>query len=708
MNKYFINKQNGIRQNVINKLLITICWIIVLLFVSQITATKAFAADNQTYTQQFQNSTTTLSGKSVESNMYLTKMDYWDVKKVTFNFNFQVSQLAARDISDITVSLNGVKFYSFRPSKKTGLQTKVIDVPVRLLGGSNKLQIEGQILSSDNNNNYQLSQTPANWLTIEKGSNVDFEYNLKEADNNIKSFYDHFSGQDTISYSRSRIATADEPTAYELTASMIALAGESRIITTTNDQIPVVKMNNMDVKDNDYVMVVAKYNHLPQQLKSQISSDEINNRGIIKTFYDKNKHYLIVTAKTGTLLKRAARFVANAELMKETSQSTEYVSNDTDTFTSSLHDNGIKSITSTTDTITGAGHRESNYLISLSNDRTNADGSEVYLNFRYSKNLNFNRSLVTVRVNNTTLGSKKLSSIRANGDTLTVKVPRNLSLGNSFTISVAFDLEMKDQNTSDNSQTPWAEIDTGSKMYVKSKRSNDLLFTNYPTLFINNETYDDIAVIAPNYLSNDDFKTITNVFNLIGNFAKSNTGNIQFYSKMPSKSVLRNKNVIVIGTPQNNPMIKKLNSKLYFKYSNDFSRIVSNEKLSIEHNYGKTIGTAQLLRSPYNDKRGMMVVTGANDDAVYLASTQINFQDNIQQYSGDGIVVDQNNTHYGYRFKKNKAIDKSLTAKQLISDNTQLIIYLILALIVILMIGIAVFLVMRKQGLMNGGRKNGK
>ncbi len=681
-----------------------VCFALAIIFISKTTTTNVYA---DTYTQQFQDNTTTLSGRSVESNMYLTKMDYWDVKKVTFNFNFQVSQLASRDSSDITVSLNGVKFYSFRPSKKMGVQTKAINIPVKLLGKSNKLQIDGQVISYDRSNNYQLAQTPANWLTVEKSSNVNFDYDLKDADVSIKSFYDHFLGQDTISTAHSRIATANDPTADELTASMIALAGESRVVTNVNDQIPVVKMDNMNVAVGDYIMIISKYDHLAKKFKDQFDKNDLNDHGVIKTFYDNGKHYLIVTANSGSILKRAARFIANAELMKETATDTEKITDKTATSSASLHSGDVKTLTSTTDKITGVGHRENNYLISLPNDRTNADGSEVHLKFRYSKNLNFKRSLVTVKVNDTILGSKKLSSVRANGDTLNLKVPRGLNLGNSFTVNVAFDLEMKDQKTSDNSQTPWAEIDKNSKMFVQSKRSNDLLFTNYPTIFINNETYDNIAVVAPRNLSNDDFKTLTNVFNLIGNFSKSNTGNIQFYSKIPSKNVLKNKNVIVIGTPKNNSMIKKLNPKLYFKYSKNFNRIVSNEKLSIEQNYGKTIGTAQLLRSPYNDKRGMMVITGANDNAVYLASTQINFQSNIQQYSGDGIVVDANNTHHGYRFKKNKAIDESLTTKQLISNNTQLIIYLIIALVIILMIGIAVFLVMRKQGLMNGGNKNG-
>jgi len=616
-------------------------------------ATEVKAADNLTYTQQFQNDVTTLSGKSVESNMYFTKMDYWDLKKVTFNFNYEVSQLANHQTSDITVSVNGVKFYSFRPKDETGFQTEKIDVPLDLISGSNKLTINGQILNQNSDKNYQLQQTPANWLTIGKGSNINFEYQLKEADNTLSSFYAHFSGQDTIAYQRSRIATSDLPSADELTASMIALSGESRVITTENDQIPVVQMSQIKAKENDYVMVVAEYDKLPTEFKKQVSAEDVNDKAIIKTFSKNGTHYLIVTAKNGPLLEKAARFTANEELMKETDKGSESVEQDTDTYTSSLHDNGTHFLTTSPDRIEGAGHKETSYLIQLPNDRSNANGSQVNLHFNYSKNLNFNRSLVTVYVNNTVIGSKKLTAVKANNDTLTVKLPPNLSLGSSFTVRVAFDLEMRDQDTSDNSNTPWAQVDSTSKMLVKSERSNDLLFTNYPTLFINNETYDHLAVVIPKSLNDNDFKTLTNIFNLIGNFAKSNTGEIQFYNSRPHDNVLKNNNVIVVGTPENNSLIKELNSNLYFKYSPDYERIVSNEKLSIEKDYGKNIGTAQLLRSPFNDKKGMMVVTGASTNDVYLASTQINFQKNIQQYNGDAIVVDMNNAHYGYRFNKN-------------------------------------------------------
>lgn len=292
------------------------------------------AADNQTYTQQFQNTTTTLSGKSVESKMYFTKMDYWDLKKVTFNLNYQVSQLANQQTSDITVAINGVKFYSFRPQNKSGFQTEKIDIPVNLVSGSNQLTISGQILNQTSDKNYQLQQTPANWLTIGQASNINFEYQLKEAENKVNSFYSHFTGQDTIAYQRSRIVTSNNPSTDELTASMIALSGQSRIITTENDQIQVVPISEMKAQANDYLMVIAKYDQLPADLKKQVAANDVTNQAIIKTYYNDNKHYLIVTSKRASLLKKAARFVANEELMKESDQAQELINANTDTFSS--------------------------------------------------------------------------------------------------------------------------------------------------------------------------------------------------------------------------------------------------------------------------------------------------------------------------------------------------------------------------------------
>ena len=109
-----------------------------------------------------------------------------------------------------------------------------------------------------------------------------------------------------------------------------------------------------------------------------------------------------------------------------------------------------------------------------------------------------------------------------------------------------------------------------------------------------------------------------------------------------------------------------------------------------------------------NDKKGMLIVTGATPEASYLGSTQINFKKNIDQFMGDAIVVDQDNAHYSYRFKKNKYIDRGLEHKRIISKNSQLIIYLGIVFLAIVVIGFGVYLVFRKQAMLNGGPKDAK
>ena len=654
----------------------------------------------ESYTQAFQNKTLTLSGKSVEANMYFTKMDYWHVKKATFNFNFQISQLASRQTSDITVSLNGVAFYSFRPKKTLGIQSEQIKVPLNLLSGENELRVKGQILDEDpKDHTSALAQTPANWLTIEDGSNLNFDYDLKEADTTLASFYAHFSGQDTVTDQRSKILTADQPSGPELTASMIALTGASRVITTENDRIQVEQMHKLSGLRKKYIMIIALYQDLHKTVRSRITSRELNGQAVIKAYNDRYNHYLVVTARTGSLLKKAARFVANTELMQETNKSEEHVSSQTATFSSTLHDqNGVHVLTPLADQVSGEGHHEMSYLISLPSDLSNADGSQIHLKLEYSRNLDFSRSLVTVAVNNSLVGSARLKDVEADHDRLDLTLPKGVSLGSSFLVRVSFDLISKGQSTSDDSASPWAQVDPRSKIDVRSQRGNDLLWTNYPALFIKDQTYDHLAVVVPKHMTDVEMSALTNVFNLVGSFVRNNTGQITFYTHQPSRNVLANQNVIVLGTPEDDAFIKKLNSKLYFRYDSAYKGFLSNEKLSLEKDYGETIGTAQLLRSPYNKKRGMLVVTGPTDEALYLASTQIEMQKVIQQYNGDAIVVDPNNVHYGYRFKKNKAIDQDLAVKRQFDQKSQLLLYLGFAFLAIVLIGVSLFLVVRKQG----------
>src|SRR5699024_7890058 len=132
---------------------------------------------------------------------------------------------------------------------------------------------------------------------------------------------------------------------------------------------------------------------------------------------------------------------------------------------------------------------------------------------------------------------------RADNDTLTVTLPKGMALGNSFTVRVALDLPLSGTaTTQSNNHTPWASIEPDSVARIKSAPGNDLLFSNYPNLFLKNSTYDNIAVVRPKTMSSTDYQTLTNIFNLIGNYTENNRGTIKFYDQQPSKSVMTDAN----------------------------------------------------------------------------------------------------------------------------------------------------------------------
>lgn len=698
MNKFYTSRRAGIKHSALSRWLSLFGVLLILL----VWGKRPAQAADLTYTQPMQNVTQSLTGDGITSNAYFVREDYWEVHQAKFVLHYQVSQLADRQSSDITVLLNGVKFSSFRPQNTAGLQTQTIDIPLRLLQGSNNLQLMGQVLNTVDGKTQRV-QTPANWLTVYPESNVNFTYALKAPDETIRSFYAHFSGLDTISNGLSGIAVPAAPRNAELTAATYALAGYTRVMTNEQDQVPIAPFGTANLAKRSYQVVVARADRLPAALKDKISAADLQKGAVIRTVYQDNHDYLVVTARTDALLIKAARFAANQELMTQTKAATKIVTHATRTFSSSLQDhNGHYPLTTTDTQLTGADHQAAAYFVQLPMDQTNTAGSQVRLRLRYAQNLDFDRSLVTVYINNTPIGSQRLTKAGANGTNITLAVPANLAVGSAISVRVAFDLALPGSTASNNDQTPWAAIDPASEIFVRTKPLTDQLFSNYPSMFLQNDQFNQIALVRPTKMTDADFATLTNIINLLGNFAKRNTGSVAYYTGKPAANVLANHNVIAFGTPRANAYIRSLQPQLYFQFNKNLTGFISNEKLSIESGYGRRLGTAQLLRSPVNKNNTVLVVTGATPQMAYLGSTQINFQKNIVNHKGDLIAVDTDNQVYDYRFKQQASpVAKKSPVKRLLKRSS-LVIFLAVAGVMLIISVVVVAFLLRKYGYRQG------
>jgi hypothetical protein len=190
-------------------------------------------------------------------------------------------------------------------------------------------------------------------------------------------------------------------------------------------------------------------------------------------------------------------------------------------------------------------------------------------------------------------------------------------------------------------------------------------------------------------------QTISNIFNLLGRFAQTNTGEVLFYQDNVAASQLKNREIIAIGSYLNNQVIRTNNDKLYFQYDKSGTGFISNEKMSIEANYGTRIGSLQLIDSPYGNGFGLLAVTGASSEYAYLASKLIGSEGTLWKVFGDGAVTDIDGQINAFRFKKITTTEPSTVLND-VMERKDVLGFMVAVVLVALLVILSLILLIRK------------
>ncbi|WNS42451.1 cellulose biosynthesis cyclic di-GMP-binding regulatory protein BcsB [Paenibacillus sp. MMS20-IR301] len=680
-------------------------------FLVQIPAAPAEAASGGTrltYETNFTGSETALTG-TASQQQYFAVMDYWNVDQVIINLHFQITQINADQLSSVTLSLNGIPFYSFRPSSdNNGEQSLRIPAPRGFLkAGSNNLSIQGNLKTSVGGDELcSMDDAQDSWLHLFNTSNIAVVYSLKEITGGIADFSARFSGPDTLSGGHSLLAVPEKASGAELESAAYALAGLAKANTLAGKTIPLLPYREDTAADKRAVVLVAMYDRLPEPLKSLITkTDDLGTHAVIQLVNKDASPVLVVTSSDESLLIKAGRLLASRELLSQLSGDLKVVDDTTDVADPAPPINSNITFTETGDKLNGPNHREQTYFVSLPANRSIADNGKISIDFRYAGNLDFDRSLVTVSINNTPIGSKKLTKELANGDVLNLSVPQSLGISGNFSVTVAFDLEMANAVCTPNKeQMPWAYISKESLMQLNTKDRTDLLLSNYPYPFLRDEIFNHVAVVLPQEMDDYSYQSLGHIFNLLGQYAGGNTGDIHFYTDEVNSDNLTNNNIIAIGTYKNNRIIRDNNDKLFFRYNKDGSTLVSNEKIAIEEQYGAGIGTLQLLDSPYAGGRALLAVTAVRPESYYLASRLIASEQDRWKVYGDGVMTDTDGTVNAYRFKTvSGALPDSVVSQVL--ERTDVLGFVAAAVLTVTLVLLSLLLLLRKHKKKRGDKR---
>lgn len=650
----------------IKELLKIISLILVVSFIIPVNIATAFTKNSYTYTNE-----TYISKIELKSN--ITFHGVFDSYRWIFNSNSKEGteratlnlEIEATDVlndkikSYLTFSLNGSQFYSMEINKENGEpQTVTVNLPSYLLKeGSNEVKVEGYLRSSDEpcTDDYNT----ANWLVLGGKSNIELVEKAKVYGNKIIEFpYGLSESYD----SNNKIIIPDKYTDGELSS---ALKFQT-LLGGINGNGEIVKWSDRgDLSKSNVIFIGSKQegeSNLPI-ISNDIKDLPLDNEAYIgvnnSPFSTRSDLKLIsIISNSETELESAIKFLMNKDIYGQVSSSSTFVNSNLDL------DKEIKPISSiiTLDElgisemkVEGLFRKEVKIGYALPKNKKLSPGDKLELNLRYSENLDFDRSLFTVYINDTPIGSKKLEREKANNDNISIVIPKDVLNTSYLEIKLAYDLNLKGVECEKNQhEQPWGLVTGDSYIQINSRNTNEFYFNNYPAPFVQDWDINDTMFIIPDNLPSKDLTALGNMANLMGKGMRYNLGKIGAVSIGNLKDEHKDNNIIVYGTPNSNKLIKELNNSLWFKYDKDWSKFLSNEKLYLMDDYAKNIATFQLDYSSYSSGKFMLVLTSPNEELLTKSLVYLGKETEVYKLYGDGAVIDIDGNVRNFKYKESE------------------------------------------------------
>lgn len=593
-----------------------------------------------------------------EFSFYVQKS--WKPENSFLNLVFTQSQLTITDESTLTIQVNGISIYSMRLTGKNNYNEQ-LKVPIRaslLKIGDNKITIEthrriGDDLCADDANS-------ANWIEFSKDSFMHLNYTNIASKFDLNEFPYPFI-DNTVLDNTINIVTPNKPTDSTVAAAMELSGYLGHYGGSTNTKINFNTFKSTKDLVQGNVIFLANVNNLPKNISSLLTKNELEackTEPLIKNIenpYNKNYNMLLIVGNDSGMTK-AVKFLDNKTLLSETNQNSIFLNDDIkvedvqDKSTSNLL--SFKSLGYGNVTLKGPLLQIANYDLEIPPNKLVKAGATLNLKFRYAKSLDFNRSLVTAYINNIPIGSKALTEQNADNDTVSFTIPMDIRESNNYNIRIEFNLDIKAKEcAARDNKNPWAFISNESYLDLPSETREYYSFSSYPYPFVSNNQFNDLLLVLPDNLNNNNLNIAANIMSYIGKYAKYNNGTVKVVKDSEFNKSMYNNNIIILGTPKSNNVIKDINDSLYLKFNEAFDGYqLNNPKIQLLPDYSKDITTLQLIKSPFNNKNGVMVISSPKEEDLNFAGNILNNSKDIYKLTDNVVLLDNNGNIVNYSF----------------------------------------------------------
>lgn len=602
----------------------------------------------------------TLKGVYGTHSTYFSIPAYWETAYVFAQIACTLSSLIEDVPASLTFSLNGVPVASYRLDYRAGrTQTMYVPLPLSLLReGYNEFSVGGYVRLYDGEGCID-DLAGANWVSIAAESLIEAGYEAKPFDGLLSSYPYPFSSTMRETGAGTAVCVSDAISDGELAAALLLRAGLAAE-TEGKDEVILTTLSSEEAQRAQKRIIIGETKNLPSAYLSLLTNGaelpDLSSRALVRVLeWGGSPLLLLVSDDPDCLSEAAVMLLDEARVTQEYATQT-FVNKGAGDPVREASANALAANRYTLEGITGGGlafigpfHQEKEVILPFSGGMLPAEGGKMALHFRYSKNLAFERALMTVFWGDIPVASKRLTAERADDDELSFTLPPDVIGKAARSIRIAFDLELPDLFCTPRAdEMPWAYVTEESSFFLPAESSGTLSFETRPAPFQLADSLD-LTVVIPDEPDAAELDALGSTVSVYATGA-SPYGRLHVKRAGALTEDEKGGNLLLFGTYEANSAIRAMNSALSFGFSEDGSAFLSNEQLILSPVYAADAVSLQLVRSPYAEGRTVLIVTTPQSSAFKTLDAFLRMEKNLWTLQGDTVLLDPRGDSKSFTF----------------------------------------------------------
>jgi hypothetical protein len=467
-----------------------------------------------------------------------------------------------------------------------------------------------------------------------------------------------FHLRDALLPDKALLVVPDDPDPKELQAALNVMSGFGSLVGTTFDLgiVPAQELTEAVRAESNLIFVgrpeqfdllsSVSFPLVVQNKKFAGLPAESETDGVLEMAvspWNESKTVLFVGGNSTDAVLKAAQAISSGRILVYENPALAYVA-DVQLLSQSLpvvEDFTLQSLGYKTETLSGIGLNSVQYAFNASKEQLNTKDGTIDLIYYHSGLLDYGLSSFSVELNNQIIASAAFSKESEQLTTLHIKIPPGMLRFGENRLTVSARLFAITSCDTTGFSNPWLTISDQSGIHLPATTDPgtvspwlmDLKF--YPDLFLTHSDLGDVAFVLPK-ANPATWKLAGQVAYQLGRSANPLISNLEVvYADDVPQPVLEEKSLIVIGRASTVPFLSQINNQLPapFNFENDTA---SESDMQVVYRIprGMSVGYLQLMKSPFNPEKTILVLAGNTDAGLAMASSALLVNELRNQLTG--------------------------------------------------------------------------